>query len=533
MQGEQDGGQNMSREIPSAVAGSQPQRWLGVGLFLFALFNIVMTCLRADKPEWLAALWLGAFFAWLGLCLWSLKAAVLLLLAGLPLFGARPGDLVTNGQDSLIVVLASVSLWRYPIRIGKRPAMLLGWLFAGFALLSVVANYHRCFYPLRPFHQDHLTWDVFFMFAESWDRTIGISEWFVLLNMLIVARLVHRQVMDRQCSIGLFGAAVSIGLFVALAVGYAEYFWPRGHELLTKYQLRLYDFSNDKPPQTIPLPSWLVSPAGRHVAMKSLFGNRGWFGQYLLVAGPVAMAWLGYRRELAGRVAAGLLAGALAVALVLCGSRTALFSISAGGVLVAVLYLLAATRARRHLSRTVASWFLLALLVACIPLPPLLWHWMGTSGLMEPHSRDIAWRGALELSREHPWLGVGYESFGLALREKALEKHDKEYLRNLVITAHNFFTQIAVCTGTGGLLCIVLLFHRPLQVLLATIGRSDAGHRSLAGFAVALLLVFIGGFGQHWFYSHSTALFWWVACALVRTDPGQTPAGANDQEGFR
>ena len=104
--------------------------WLAWAILAFGITNICITLLRGFEPEWLAAAWLIIYFAWLLLTLWSLRAAYLLLLVSLPLFGARPGDLVTNAQDTIVLITAAVSLWQFPIQWGRRPVLWPGWLLA-------------------------------------------------------------------------------------------------------------------------------------------------------------------------------------------------------------------------------------------------------------------------------------------------------------------------------------------------------------------------------------------------------------------
>jgi len=501
---------------------------LGYLLLFFVALNVVMTCLRQAKPEWLTALWLCAGAGWVLLCARRLEWTAWLLVAGLPIFGARPGDLVTNFQDCLIVGVAAVSLMRFPLRFGRPCPPLAGWVLVGVALLSLLANAGRCFYPLRPLHQDNVTRNLFFMFAGSWDIHIGAGEWFMLLNMLLVARCWYRLLAERPLRGGQngpsgrlrpedFAAAVTVGFLAVLVLGYLEYFLPSVHGIVEAWQLRLYDFSDDTVNRW-PLPAFLVSPVGPEVSMKSFFGNRGWFGQYLIAAGPVAMAWVAAKRAAWRRVCLGMLLGAWVLAVYLCGARAAALAAVAGIVLLLLTLLLVRVSWRRRLKSSIAQWVIWLALVSLVPLPGLIyavgpdWAWL------DPHYRDIEWDKAVRLVRAHPWLGVGYETFGHAAR--TIEPPRGGPPQAVYITPHNLFAQTAACTGLGGLLCVLLLFRVPIRAWTQFVARArlsppEGASPQGTGLAFAFAMIFVCGFAQEWFYIRSLSLFFWLGLALL------------------
>jgi hypothetical protein len=489
--------------------------WLAWAILAFGIVNICITLLRGFKPEWLAAAWLIAYFAWFLLTLWSLRAAYLLLLLLLPFFGARPGDLVTNAQDTIVLVTAALSLWRFPLHWGHRPVLWPGWLLALVGLASLIAHANLCFYPLWPIHQDNLTRNLFFMFSQDWDWTIGLSEWWMLVLWLLLARGAWHMIRQKLLRPDGVAAAITLGLLLALLVGYLDYFSPAFHARMEACQLRVYDTIENVAPHW-PMPDSLRSPAGDNITFKAFHLNRSWFGLYLLTALPVALAFLASRQQ---RWAFWLwrpvaLAGLLAALLV--GSRACLYSICTSLIVLGLV--IAATRLplREVLAQPRWAW-LCILLVACTLLIP--WFLSVTpsdSGWLHTSGRNVTWGKAVTLLKNRPYLGVGYESFGLAARDLAPDVQEPP------ITAHNFFLQVLTCTGPLGLLALLLLFHRPTLVLLRYVD-SPVGPPSPsflpAGFAFVFVMVVLAGQVQHWFYSHSNAILFWLALAVLAAKP--------------
>ncbi|UCG34010.1 MAG: O-antigen ligase family protein, partial [Phycisphaerales bacterium] len=202
----------------------------------------------------------------------------------------------------------------------------------------------------------------------------------------------------------------------------------------------------------------------------------------------------------------------------LAGSRACLYSVCAALIFLGLM--IAATRLpfREALAQPRWAW-VCVLLVACTLLVP--WFLSVTpsdSGWLHTSGRDVTWGKAVTLLKDRPYLGVGYESFGLAAREISPDVQEPP------ITAHNFFLQILTCTGPLGLLALLLLFHRPALMLLrrAASPASPLGpDLLLAGFAFVFIMVVLAGQAQHWFYSHSNAILFWLALAVLAAAPIQ------------
>jgi hypothetical protein len=488
-------------------------------ILAFGITNVAITLLRGAKPEWLAASWFFVLFAWGALCLRSLRGAYLILLFSLPVFGARPGDLVTDVQDTLILVTAAVSLWRYPLQL-RRPVLWPGWVLAAVALASLLANASTCFYPFHPFHQDNLTRNLFFMFAESWDWTIGISEWWMLVMMLILARGAYKLVRDSQLTLDRAAAALTAGLILTLLVGYLDYYSAAFNARLRAYQLRAYDTVELVGPHW-QMPAWLRSPLAENVSFKSLYLNRSWFSIYLLAAAPVAVTWLTSRQTRVLRAARGPLLAACLFAVLLTGAKGALYSTAAGAIIVLLMIGLARSEFGRALASRRAVWAVLLALAATLLVPWLFCTLQPETEWLDTTDRVVAWAKAGDLIKTHPFLGVGFESFGLAAR-RIQPKTEQPF-----ITAHNFFLQLLTCTGPLGLLALLLLFRTPVAVLLTLLDRARGRSRPSSlhiGWAFMFAMVVLGGLAQHWFYQRSTALLWWVGLALLEAQPRDLPA---------
>ena len=342
--------------------------WLAWAILAFGITNICINLLRGIKPEWLAAAWFFLFFAWLLLSVWSLRTAYVLLLVSLPLFGGRPGDLVTNAQDTIVLITAAVSLWRFPIRWGHRPVLWPGWLLALVGLASLIVHANLCFYPFWPIHQDNLTRNVFFMFTQDWDWTIGVSEWWMLVLWLLLVRGAWHMFKHKLFSANGAAAGIAVGLLLALLVGYLDYFSPAFHARMEAYQLRIYDTIENVGPHW-PMPDWLLSLAGENVTFKAFHLNRSWFGLYLLAAIPITITFFASRKH---RWAFWLwipVALACLLATLLVGSRTCLYSICAALIVTGLM--IAATRLPFRAVLAHARWaWLCVQLVACTLLIP-------------------------------------------------------------------------------------------------------------------------------------------------------------------
>lgn len=485
---------------------------LAAAMLAFGLCNLTITLLRDAKPEWLAVAWMGLFFGWGLMCLCSLKWAFLLLLGSLPFFGARPGDLITNAQDTCILIAAAVSLWRFPLQWGRRPSLWPAWLLSAVGFLSLWANVSRCFHPWWPVHQDNWTRNLFFMFSESWDWTIGLSEWWMLVMMLLAARGLAHLLETEAISIKAIGAALTAGLLAALIVGFAEYYSRPAHELITRIQLRLYDFSQEVAPHGA-IPSFLLSRSDPGLSMKSFFGNRGWFSLYLLAVLPVACGTVGALRGAPLRWCVVPLALSGSLAILLSGARTGLIAGAAGLVLLGLLLILKRSSLGAILARRFSTWLVLVLMLASVGATWWLWGRPNRiDQTIDPMYRDVAWRKVLTLVQDNPLLGVGYESFGLAAREIPPKLHDFEH-----ITTHNFCTQVWVCTGPLGALALLLLLAIPVRVLLRFVSGQNRIEPVVVAVAFSFALIFISGQAQHWWYQRSTALFWWLGLAVLES----------------
>ncbi len=121
------------------------------------------------------------------------------------------------------------------------------------------------------------------------------------------------------------------------------------------------------------------------------------------------------------------------------------------------------------------------------------------------------WPIALKIFLEHPILGAGFESFGVAFT-----KHDTLSGQFRVEQAHNEYLQTLADAGIAGVLClaafIVLLFKKGLNTIVGADGfRREAAIGALAG----CLGVLIHSFFDFPLRTPSNAIFFLMICAIA------------------
>lgn len=121
------------------------------------------------------------------------------------------------------------------------------------------------------------------------------------------------------------------------------------------------------------------------------------------------------------------------------------------------------------------------------------------------------WPIALKIFLEHPILGAGFESFGVAFT-----RHDTLSGQFRVEQAHNEYLQTLADAGIVGFLCLVafilLLFKKGLKTIMGADGfRRDAASGALAG----CLGVLIHSFFDFPLRTPSNAFFFLVICTIA------------------
>src|SRR5262249_2398809 len=149
----------------------------------------------------------------------------------------------------------------------------------------------------------------------------------------------------------------------------------------------------------------------------------------------LAAAWGAAAKRGGTQIGFGLLAILLTVVMLLTGSRGGWISLGAGAAVFVALQLFRAPRLQRF-ARPLAIPLLIVVpamvgggVLAIARLSADQGHWTGDV------LRFDLWKGALQIVRAHPFLGVGPGLFGQAYRLN----RDPGYVDNRLGTAHNFY----------------------------------------------------------------------------------------------
>ena len=292
--------------------------------------------------------------------------------------------------------------------------------------------------------------------------------------------------------------------------------------------------------------------------LQSTFGNPSWFACFVACGLPfLLLEWSEARRLPRLLLAASF--PFVAASFFLSGARASWF---AGlGMLVA---LAALTSGARRLGRPLPDQgplgkavlaaslcvFALLLVFAYWPAEPPspLAEGQAPPARLEGLSREIRSRGvgltsprrvaaeyAIELARERPFLGLGYESFNMHLRAQlALPGSRVARVVNTAVLqdpteavfddSHNTYLQVLAGTGVLGLLCWLVLGVVSLAVPLRAFARAPSPLP--AAVAVGLLLFHLYGLFQGMAYIPVIFFLFFVEIGVAMTlDPGPSPDG--------
>jgi O-antigen ligase len=445
--------------------------FVALGLFLALLFLLANLAARADAIHAAGAragdiFVLGALLAAaLGLARPRLLAPALTLFgASFFLYGFHSYRLPSQAFELLVTALALVLLLRRAGRNEAPPAGGRGLvlpLFAAYALVATASLLllppavieHRLFLEGR-----ELTRAILGAFPK--DPLYPIASVNRLWLFLLFASLLSSQPDARSLYRGLF-RGIAWAALVAVVLGLLDF---TGTVSLARYNL-----------------SHLFYGA-QYRRLQSTFGNPSWFSCFVSLALPFVLLELWEARRLR-RVAIACLLPPCAACLFLSGSRA---SWLAGLVLIAALaglFLLS-----RRLDRPLPSpgpvvWLALGSAVATFAVllatallsvaPPVrddgspgrlggLSREVRIRGLGLTSPRSVAARYAIELARQAPVLGLGYESFNMhlwaqldipssAVAGVVNTAKDADASDPLFDDSHNTYLQVLAGTGAVGL----------------------------------------------------------------------------------
>jgi O-antigen ligase len=287
--------------------------------------------------------------------------------------------------------------------------------------------------------------------------------------------------------------------------------------------------------------------------LQSTFGNPGWFACFVACAVPfMLLEWSEPRRWLRLLLAASF--PLTAASLFLSGARA---SWIAGLGMLAALAALRFTARRLGrplpapspldkavLGASLAVFALLGVFAAGLASAPAdsqtppdrlegLSREIRTRGLGLTSPRRVAAEYAIELARERPLLGLGYESFNMHLRAQLARSGSpvtrvvntavlQDPTETVFDDSHNTYLQVLVGTGILGLLLWLALAAASLAVVLRAFARAPSPLAVAVG--LGLLTFNLYGLFQGMAYLPVIFFLFWVELGLAMTlDPGPLP----------
>lgn len=414
-------------------------------------------------------------------------AGVVALCAGLPLVGSPPGGPYLAPLDVAVIAAIVTAL-----RGGKAGPSTLRWPIVSVLVASAVSLLPLAYHP--PSFEPRIL-------AGLLASLPGAQTWTMLFTWRAFANL--------ALGVGLYGAArrafagrsilplgygLAAGLGLVLPLGLAE-------------QAGLVDLGGYR---AIGGPLYTTR-------LHSLFFHSGWLAQFVVGAGPFAVAALVAGGRRTRRAGWGLLALIL-VSLPLTQQRGAWFATLAQlGVLgvVAGPAILRERRARAALAAvagaTIALGAGLVLLRPAMIEPVLDRVEVATSDLS---GRTLLWQSALGMTRERPLLGWGIGAFGPTY--DTFHPPGSPGAWPFRATAHSFYLTVLAERGALGLAAFGLLAWALARRLLpAARGGSDPPAEVALGLLLSLTGLAVYGSVQYFLHLHDTELLFWVLVAAA------------------
>lgn len=162
----------------------------------------------------------------------------------------------------------------------------------------------------------------------------------------------------------------------------------------------------------------------------SSIGHPSYLATYLVLVGPVVVAFVSKKKKWAA-----VLAGALGLAaLWLTGSRAAMLGLLVGGMFFLMFY---------------RKWFVVVLLVVAICASFILPRF---GDMRSIDTRKLLWSGSIQLLYDRPIFGHGLDTFHLVFQKYADPKlNELEKPETIADRAHNVILDIGVSSGLAGI----------------------------------------------------------------------------------
>ena len=453
------------------------------------------------------------------------------------LYGFHAYRLPNQAFELLVTSLALVLLLRRSWRDGVLPAGGRGLVLPLFAAYALVATLSLLLLP--PVVIEHR----FFLEGGGFVRAIlgafpkdplyPIASVNRLWLFLLFASLLSSQPDARALYRGLFRGIAGAAL-IAVVLGVLDF--------LGVFSLARYNLSH-------------LFYGAQYRRLQSTFGNPSWFACFVSLALPFILLELWQARRLP-RLAIACLLPLCAASLFLSGARA---SWLAGLVLIASLAGLVLRSRLQHrplpspgpvvwlaLGSALATFAVLLATALFTAAPPA--RDAGSPGRLEGLSREVRIRGlgltsprpvaaryALELAKQEPLLGLGYESFNMHLRAqldlpssavaRVVNTAADDASEPLFDDSHNTYLQVLTGTGAVGLGLWLALAGAGLVAAARALRRD--GEPEHAAVLLGLVLFHFYGFFQGMAYIPVVFFLFPALSGYATTlDPGPRPPGA-------
>ncbi len=244
------------------------------------------------------------------------------------------------------------------------------------------------------------------------------------------------------------------------------------------------------------------------VRITATFDNPNIFAEYLLMVLPFAGMLLLRRGALSQKLSILPIFILLVICLVETWSRGAWLGALLGGILFLLIY------SRRSVAYLMIGGAMLPAISMLLP-DPLVARFASIGSAADSSSlyRISAWRGALEMLKEH-WIGgVGVGEAAFSAVYPAFAYAGIESIHH----THNLYLQILSELGIGGLLIflsVVILFIQNCFEFIYKVRNLSDTATVVAGLSAVLALL-IMGLTDHIWYSYRIFLMFWMVIGLV------------------
>jgi len=416
----------------------------------------------------------GVFRPWAGLAL---------LGACLPLFGSPPGGPYLTALDLAAVAAIAPALTRGDGRPSRLDLPVLG-----FVLVSLVTMLPLAWRPPDTSATALLGLVGALPGIESWSLAYS---WRAALDLLLgVGLFLAVRRTFATSGPGPLGRALAVGLGGAVMLGLAEH-------------SGLVDLGAYRP----------IGWAMYDMRLHSLFFHAGWFAEFVVIAGPFAVAALAAGRR--GRGAAVGLAGLCLLALPFTEARGAWIAAAAALATIAALGGRGMLGDRRRLRRLIALPVIAALAASAlfITRPAVLAPVLDRASQLDLSGRTGLWRSALAMARDRPFLGWGLGTFN-AVYDTRVAVDDPDWTITHA-TAHNLYVMVAAERGLIGLAALLTLLGAAALALRGPLAGSGGERRMALGLGGSLVGLAVYGLVQY--VPYVRALHWliWMILGCV------------------